>query len=175
MEKFEIVYTRSSKCVLDIGLNLLGGDTFTCVAARASSYSKKPMYGASARSDWYRTGVYCSEEEWEWFTKDKSTEYVCNVFRLRYWFNDNPEEFDKQKQKRTAEKERRNLKMASKKVEYLEFVCDICKRTEQTSIYTSKPDKWERVCIGTDIKYDMCEECVNKVVDYIRCLRNDGN
>ena len=174
MERFEIVYTRSNKCVLDVGLNLGGGNSTTYIMSRATTLRKgqRTLYGNSAKSFWYRTGVYVSEEEWNVVTMDRSAESICNYYRIKYWFNETEEQFKKERERLQKEKERSEFKMASTKIEYLEFSCDVCGKIVRTPVYEKAPDKWERVKIGFDVSYDMCEECVNKVVDFIRNLRH---
>ena len=84
----EVVYTKSDKYVLDIGLveNL---NPFR-VYARHSKYNEygRSYYGNSSVVNWYGTGIYKTYNEWEDLTMNggetRSTEEICNILGISY-------------------------------------------------------------------------------------------
>lgn len=87
----EIIYTKSSKCILDIGL-VKSIKPFK-VYARCSIYNKDGIsyYGYPEGCKWYGTGIYKTYNEWESLTMDqnktRSIEEICNILGISYWQN----------------------------------------------------------------------------------------
>ena len=82
----EIVYTKSSICVLDIGL-VESINPFS-VYARCNVYCEndKLYYGSPEKCNWYGTGIYKTYEEWENLTIDgKETKTICNILGIPYY------------------------------------------------------------------------------------------
>ena len=91
----EVIYTKSSKCILDIGL-IKSIKPFT-VYARCSKYNEDNVsyYGYPEGCKWYDTGIYKTYDEWKNLTMDKnrtnetrSTEEICNILGISYWQKD---------------------------------------------------------------------------------------
>lgn len=87
----EIIYTKSSKCILDIGL-VKSINPFE-VYARCSIYNKDGIsyYGYPEGCKWYGTGIYKTYNEWESLTMDqnktRSIEEICTILGILYWQN----------------------------------------------------------------------------------------
>lgn len=82
----EIVYTKSSVCILDIGLVESTNPLRVC--ARSSKYNidGKAYYGNPSGSNWYGTGIYKTYNEWKDLTIDgKGTYEICNIIGIPYY------------------------------------------------------------------------------------------
>ena len=89
----EVVYTKSSVCVLDVGL--VESITPLSIYARCSKLDgdSKSYYGNPSGSNWYGTGIYKTYNQWKDLTIDwivewkdsKDTEEICNILGIPYW------------------------------------------------------------------------------------------
>lgn len=85
----EVVYTRSSRCILDIGLTV-SPYSVTRIATRASRYCPDGYfshyycgeYGGIEHSQWIRTGIHMTLEEWSDKTYDRSTEEIAHLLGI---------------------------------------------------------------------------------------------
>lgn len=91
----EVVYTKSSVCVLDIGL--VESVNPLSIYARSNKLdvdgNYKRYYGNPSGSNWHGTGIYKTYDEWKDLTIDwtvewedsKGTEEICNILGIPYW------------------------------------------------------------------------------------------
>lgn len=85
----EVVYTRSSRCVLDIGL-IVFPYSVPRIATRASrcclggyfSHYYCGEYGGIEHSQWIRTDIHLTLEEWSDKTYDRSTEEIARLLGI---------------------------------------------------------------------------------------------
>lgn len=89
--KCPIVYTKTSACVLDIGL-MVDPNSDEGVIPRATMHSPNARFGACLQVHWIESGKYCTEEEWQEKTYEKNTEDICMEFGIPYRFKQSEEE-----------------------------------------------------------------------------------
>lgn len=84
----EIVYTKSSQCVLDIGwveslypLKILA--PYSVYECKKAGY--KRYYGNPSGCHWYGTNLYKNIAEWEVISKGKYEQEICYKLGIPYW------------------------------------------------------------------------------------------
>ena len=80
----EIVYTKSSKVILDIGL--VESVKPLKIIAKSSTYSVWPRYyGAPEECHWHSTGFFITVDNWKKISNDTSTEEICRKIDVPYY------------------------------------------------------------------------------------------
>ena len=83
-KEYEVVYTKSDKVVLDIGLKDEDG-----VIARWSDhdyYCKyTPRYGNAKANKWHHSGIFMSKRRWEKISLNTGTDEICNILGIPYY------------------------------------------------------------------------------------------
>ena len=84
MEEYEVVYTKSDKVVLDIGLKDEDG-----IIARWCDhdyYCKyTPRYGNVKPYKWYHSGIFMSKRRWEKISLNRGTDEICYILGIPYY------------------------------------------------------------------------------------------
>lgn len=84
MEEYEVVYTKSDKAVLDIGLKDEDG-----VIARWSDHDyyckHTPRYENAKANKWHHSGIFMSKRRWEKISLNTGTDEICNILGIPYY------------------------------------------------------------------------------------------
>lgn len=78
-KEYEVVYTKSDKVVLDIGLKDEDG-----IIGRWSDYCKHtPRY--STKGHWHHSGIFMSKRRWEKISLNTPTDEICYILGIPYY------------------------------------------------------------------------------------------
>lgn len=81
MEEYEVVYTKSDKAVLDIGLKDEDG-----IIARWSDYCKyTPRYVNAKANKWHHSGIFMSKIRWKKISLNRGTDEICYILGIPYY------------------------------------------------------------------------------------------